>query len=109
MKTLEKVLILLLLIGMAACAHGNLQPEPRVTDANSKIVGVVWPSIHTIPMSPDAWRASPWWREGEVVTPSRVVISADKYACILRDGDVRDPLPMQPFQCADAWRYPRSR
>lgn len=91
------------------CALGGLQPSPRVTDANAKIVAIVWPSEITAPLDPIAWRASPWHRSDDVVTPSRVVISTDRYACIMRDGDTRDPRPAQVFKCADSWRYPRSR
>jgi hypothetical protein len=92
-----------------ACVSGNLRPAPRITDANTKTVGVVWPSDITAPMSTEAWRASPWFRDGDMVAPSRVVIAVDRFACIMRDGDVRDPRPTQPFTCADQWRYPRSR
>lgn len=103
---MNKLLFVLLVVG--ACAR-NPQPESRLTDANTKVVGVVWPSEITSPMSPEAWRASPWWREEDVVTPSRVVISVDRYACIMRDGDVSDPRPTHAFTCASPWRYPRNR
>lgn len=93
---------------IAACAH-NARPEARVGDANTKIVGVLWPSYNTVSLTPEAWRASPWWREDDTITPSRVVIAVDRFACIMRDGDVRDPRPTYAFTCADAWRYPRAR
>jgi hypothetical protein len=93
-----------------ACAHGGAaRPGPRVTDANTQIVGFVWPSEITAPLSSESWRRSPWFRDEDMVAPSRVVISTARYACILRDGDTRDPRPTQPFTCQNQWRYPRNR
>jgi hypothetical protein len=100
-----------LCISLVACAHGGgIRPEPRITDANTQIVAFVWPSEITAPLSPEAWRASPWFRpEIDLVAPSRVVISTSRRACIMRDGDVRDPRPTHPFRCESEWRYARSR
>jgi hypothetical protein len=104
-----RLLVLASVLGLS-CASGALRPEPRITDANTKIVGVLWPSEITAPLTPEAWRASPWFRdEDDLVTPSRVVIAVDRYACIMRDGDVRVPIPTHNFTCADQWRYPRTR
>src|SRR5258706_11009078 len=86
-----------------ACARGNVRTGPRLTDPNVRVVAFVWPSINTVPMSGPAWRASPWFRDEDMVTPSRVVIAVDRFACIMRDGDVRDPQPTQPFVCQDQW------
>lgn len=102
---------ILLIVSVSSCARGVLQrPEPHVTDANTQVVAFLWPSVElTTPLTPELWRASPWYRDEDLVTPSRVVISTGRFACIMRDGDTRQPRATQPFTCADAWRYPRSR
>lgn len=97
-------------LALIGCAHGNVIRDARVGDADTKIVGLVWPSPITVPLNAETWRASPWWRESDMVTPSRVVISEGKlYACIMRDGDVSQPEPGHTFTCAEPWRAARNR
>lgn len=100
---------ILLTASVLSCAHGNIVRPARIGDENTKIVAVVWPSFVTRPLTPDAWRGSPWFRDEDMVTPSRVVISTDRYACIIVDGDVREPRATETWTCAGSWRYPRMR
>lgn len=106
-RNIASIYTSLIIIG---CASGGPLTPARLGDANTQVVAFVWPSEITAPLDPIAWRASPWFRsELDMVTPSRVVISTSRYACVIRDGDTRDPRPTQAFKCADAWRYPQSR
>ena len=109
-RTLDLLLFVVftqLIANLYSCAG----PRPGSVDplANTKVVAVLWPSVQTVPLTPERWRASPWFRSEDIITPSRVVIAVDRYACIMRDGDVSNPKATERFYCVDGWRYPRSR
>jgi hypothetical protein len=93
---------------LSCTSPGVLTPRPG--SPNGKIVQVLWPSVDTPPLTAEAWQRSPWYRmESDMVTPSRVVISMDNYACVMRDGDVSSPMKGYTFICQDQWRMPRHR
>jgi hypothetical protein len=95
---------------VSSCAHpGGIAPRSRAGDDNTKVVAFLWPSEITRPLTPEAWRHSPWFRDEDVITPSRVVIATDRSACIMPDGDVSQPRATETYHCAGGWRYPRNR
>jgi len=105
-----KILKLAPLVALVLGCSGTVRPMARPGTANGKLVKVLWPSVDTTPLTVESWQRSPWYRfQTDVITPSRVVISIDNYACIMRDGDVSDPRPGQTFICQDQWRMARYR
>jgi hypothetical protein len=103
MKWIDKLLILLLLIGLA-CARGP-RPEPvHATDRNARLVyRVLWFG------SREQWINTPWYRMNEdmIEWPHRVVISVDGAACLMDDRDVNEPQPENYFACKGTWRLRR--
>jgi hypothetical protein len=93
---------LLALILAAACASGRIPPPVRAADPGAKLVAVYWEGPN-----PAAWRRSPWYRvESDVVTPLRIVIANDGFACLLEPG-TDEPRRGEYFVCPIAWRAPR--
>ena len=98
-----------ILVTPSACSHGAYRPA-RIGDVNAKIVAIVWPSVYTSALTPQSWRASPWYRlHDDEVTPWRVIIAVDRSACVEYDGDVSDPRATEAYVCKSAWRYARAR
>lgn len=95
---------LLALLLLAACAYGTTPANARIGDRGAKTVAYYWPGP-----TPLAWRRSPWFRLTEdVITPLRVVVSTDGFACPLGPG-VEEPRHGDAFVCPTPWRFPQHR
>lgn len=98
-----KLLIALLFISACFLGGGPYTPSPKSTDKNSKLVASTW-----LPNT-DTWEKSPWYRSGDIVTPSRVIIASDDYGCVLDIPDVIEPRSGEYYICKTGWRYPQKR
>jgi hypothetical protein len=99
-RRLEVLLLAAVLLFCIACATGAMPAPARAGDKDVKLVDVLWFSPRA-----DQWRASGWYRAfTDMATPSRVVISADQYACVMGDMEVVDPDPGSYYHCQTAWR-----
>jgi len=102
MKLFEKLSILLLLIGMAACAHGPLRERVSSTARNARMVEYV-----AVVGSPLAWKSSGYWRQEDLGWPPQVVFAKDRTACPLWQIVVFEPEPDTFFICPTQWRVNR--
>jgi hypothetical protein len=104
MKFMDKLCILLLLIGMAACAHGSgYIPAPaRAGDRNAKIVSQIesYASLMT-------WKRSPYWRVQDFSWPWDVIVADDGTACPLFEQVVFLPEVRGYYVCPTSWRFIR--
>jgi len=105
MKFFEKLMILLLLIGMAACGHlgSRVIPEPaKPGDYNAKRVVRV-----AVLASTSTWERSPYYRTGDIGWPPQVVVAQDGTVCPLWHIVVDEPSPNDFFACPTQWRFAR--
>lgn len=94
---------LLALILVAACMRGPAPERTLPGQPNVRMVRHVWQP------RADQWRRSPWYLPTlDVVTPMRVVISVDGWACIMPNFEVAEPRYPDHYRCeGDGWRRPR--
>lgn len=96
-RRLEVLLLAVILLVCIACA-GTVPRLTRAADQDVELVDSVWHNPHA-----DLWRASGWSRSSTPETPSRIVISVGRHACIMAANDVNEPWPRNFYHCRTPW------
>ena len=95
-----RLISFLLAASLVGCAHGPLPAPARAGTRNVRLVDHVLLNPRA-----DLWRASGWYRAfSDVTTPSRIVVSSDRSACLMPDNETVEPLPWHYYECASGWR-----
>lgn len=98
------ILVVLFVCGACFLGGGPYQLSPRAGEQDSKLVKQIW--YNPIP---ENWKNSMWFKpEYDMITPTRIVISSDNYACIM-GNEVIEPQINDYYVCLSKWRFPRGR